>query len=62
MARSRRDALFQYVCALSANAEAADVAKAYAAGMDNFFPKPVKIQDLIQHLDGKWVELDDHEY
>jgi CheY-like chemotaxis protein len=47
----------QYVCALSANAEAAGVAKAYAAGMDDFYAKPVKIPDLIKHLEGKFLSL-----
>ncbi len=48
---------YQFVCALSANAEPADVAKAYAAGMNDFFAKPVKVPDLIKHLQGKFLTM-----
>jgi hypothetical protein len=34
-----------------------DVTKALAAGMDDFYPKPVKVPDLVKHLEGKWVCL-----
>ncbi len=45
------------MCDLSANAEPADVAKAYGAGMDDFFPKPVKVPDLIKHLQDKFLTM-----
>lgn len=45
----------QFVCALSANTGEIDVTKAMDAGMDDFFPKPVKIAQLLAFLDGKFM-------
>mmetsp|Transcript_3975 Transcript_3975/g.9060 ORF Transcript_3975/g.9060 Transcript_3975/m.9060 type:complete len:363 (+) Transcript_3975:1163-2251(+) len=53
--QSSRSGGAQYICALSANTEASDVAKTRDVGMDDFFPKPVKIQELLSHLDGKFL-------
>ena len=33
------------------------VSKMMAAGMDDFFPKPVDMKALLKHLDGKFVQL-----
>eukprot|EP00284_Hemiselmis_tepida_P009560 CAMPEP_0174917088 /NCGR_PEP_ID=MMETSP1355-20121228/2252_1 /TAXON_ID=464990 /ORGANISM="Hemiselmis tepida, Strain CCMP443" /LENGTH=603 /DNA_ID=CAMNT_0016162153 /DNA_START=32 /DNA_END=1840 /DNA_ORIENTATION=- len=45
----------QFVCALSANTEASDVEKTRNVGMNDFFPKPVKIKELLSHLQGKFL-------
>mmetsp|Transcript_39279 Transcript_39279/g.76852 ORF Transcript_39279/g.76852 Transcript_39279/m.76852 type:complete len:600 (+) Transcript_39279:184-1983(+) len=47
----------QYICALSANTEQPDVQKTRDVGMNDFFPKPVKIKELLKHLDGKFLVL-----
>lgn len=46
----------QFVCALSANSGPSDVEKVKAAGIDDFFPKPVKIGQLMAHLEGKFMQ------
>ena len=43
----------QYICALSANTGELDQTKCAKAGMDSFFPKPVKIAALLTFLRDK---------
>mmetsp|Transcript_1126 Transcript_1126/g.2951 ORF Transcript_1126/g.2951 Transcript_1126/m.2951 type:complete len:618 (-) Transcript_1126:244-2097(-) len=52
---SNRGKDVQFVCALSANTEEADVSKTKEVGMNDFFPKPVKVKELLKHLDGKFL-------
>lgn len=47
----------QFVCALSANTGPADVEKVKAAGICDFYPKPVKMGHLLAFLEGKFMVL-----
>ena len=46
----------QFVVALSANTDSTDVAKTFEVGFDFFYPKPIKVPDLLKHLDGKYMD------
>jgi len=46
----------QFVVALSANTDSADVAKSFEVGMNFFYPKPIKVPDLLKNLDGKYMD------
>ena len=47
----------QFVCALSANTGPADVEKVKAADICDFYPKPVKMGQLLAFLEGKFMVL-----
>lgn len=48
----------QYVVALSANTDSVDVAKTFDVGMNFFYPKPIKVPDLLRQLEGKYMDDD----
>lgn len=48
----------QFVVALSANTDHSDVGKYLASGMNKFYPKPIKIKELLLACADDFLELD----